>query len=209
MRHRSHPHDQTIRLADGTRLSLRPLRRSDRALIADGFARLSETSRYTRFFTLVPELAPSMLTYLTEIDHRDHEALVAIDPADGRLAGVARCVRLPSADGGTAEVAVTVVDAWQGRGLGRTLLRALAQRARALGVRRLLAIVKADNLPAVRLFTALGPSTVARAGAELEITIDIGAIPGRRQRPRGRRRGDRPPERPHRSASAPRSAPGG
>jgi GNAT superfamily N-acetyltransferase len=69
------------------------------------------------------------------VDHHDHEAIIALDPLTGEGVGVARYVRA-GADPEVAEVAVTVVDDWQGRGLGRALLERLAARARREGVRR-------------------------------------------------------------------------
>ena len=67
------------------------------------------------------ELSPAELRYFTEIDHHDHEALGAVDRANGRGVGVARYVRSLE-DSQTAELAVTVVDEWQGRGLGTELV---------------------------------------------------------------------------------------
>ena len=73
-----------------------------------------------------------MVTYLTEIDHHDHEAIIALEEESGEGIGVARYVRNPTHPE-TAEVAVTVIDEWQGRGLGTLLLEVLGQRARAEG----------------------------------------------------------------------------
>ena len=72
---------------------VRPIRPGDKELLAAGFDRLSDDSRYRRFLTSMPRLSSSQLAYLTEVDHRDHEALLAIDEASGRAVGVARYVR--------------------------------------------------------------------------------------------------------------------
>ncbi len=77
------------------------------------------------------------------MDHRDHEAFVAFDRVSGEGVGVARFVRLDDPE--AAEVAVAVADDWQGRGVGTVLLSRLADRARALGVRRFRASLMADN----------------------------------------------------------------
>ena len=53
--------------------------RTDAPLLADGFARLSATSRWMRFLTPKKELSPAELRYFTDLDHHDHEALGALD----------------------------------------------------------------------------------------------------------------------------------
>jgi hypothetical protein len=85
----------------------------DKALIRAGFDRRSEESRYRRFLTPTSELTEPVLRYLTEVDHHDHEALVAVDPESGDGVGIARFVRTGASS--NAEVAVTVVGDWQGR----------------------------------------------------------------------------------------------
>src|ERR1700722_13417626 len=109
---------RTITLRDGARLTLRPITPEDKPLLVASFERLSEQSRYRRFFTTVNVISPAQLDYLVNVDHRDHEAIVAIDPSSGDALGVARYIRSEE-DPECAEVAVTVADDWQGRGLGR------------------------------------------------------------------------------------------
>ena len=106
---------------------MRPIEPGDRDAVQGAFARLSEQSRYQRFMSAINELSESQLRYLTEVDHHDHEALIAFDRESGLGVGVGRYVRLD--DGTSAEAAVTVVDEWQGRGLGTALCQLLAARA--------------------------------------------------------------------------------
>ena len=115
-----------------------------------GFARLSPESRYRRFFTPVPRLTRSMLERLTATDGWNHVAIGAETLCGGGSGpspvGVARFFRLgdrPDA----AEVAVTVIDELQGRGLGRMLLRELGKTAWRLGIRHFVATVLPDNEP--------------------------------------------------------------
>src|SRR5688500_15949518 len=117
-----------IRLRDGSQVAVRPIEADDKARLKAGFERLSMESRYRRFFSPLPRLSASQLRYLTEVDHHDHEALVATD-AGGDIIAVARYVRSQE-EPQVAEVAVTVVDDLQGRGLGSALQDALADRAR-------------------------------------------------------------------------------
>ena len=147
------------RLRDGAQIEIRPISPDDREELAAGMRRLSPESRYRRFFTPASELSETQLTYLTEVDHHGHEALVALDPETGHGIGVARFVRSP-ADAETAEVAVAVADFWQGRGVATALLDRLAERARAEGVRRFSADILAENRPMLELIGELGDAHV-------------------------------------------------
>jgi RimJ/RimL family protein N-acetyltransferase len=131
-------------LRDGSSILIRRLRPDDAPLVESGFLRLSEESRRLRFLTPKPSLSPAELRYLVEVDGHRHEALCAIDPASNEGIGIARFVR-DEEDRTRAEVAVTVVDAWQRRGVGTLLLEALTDRARAEGITCFTAIVSADN----------------------------------------------------------------
>ena len=135
--------DRPVVLRDGSAVR-RPAPLADAPLLADGFARLSDRSRQLRFLTQKKELSPAELRYFTDVDHHDHEALGALDHADGRGVGIARYVRHAD-DAQAAEIAVTIIDDWQGRGLGTELVAQLSERARAEGIRRFTALVAADN----------------------------------------------------------------
>jgi GNAT superfamily N-acetyltransferase len=161
-----------LRLRDGSIVRVRPICSDDRQPLAEAFARLSPESRYRRFFTPMNQLSEGTLTYLTEVDHRDHEALVAVSAEDGGLVGVARYVRL-APNGRVAEAAITVIDDWQGRGLGRRLLQRLATRAREEGIQQFSALIKVENPAAVELLRGLGPSELNRQGDEYRLLIDL------------------------------------
>jgi GNAT superfamily N-acetyltransferase len=109
--------------------------------------------------------------YLTEVDHHDHEALVALDAADERGVGVARFVRAD--DPGVAEVAVTVVDDWQGLGVGTVLLERLTDRAREEGIRRFAALIQADNRRSLDLMRTIGTVTSLAEGSDLILAIEL------------------------------------
>jgi len=102
-------------LRDGSTVLIRPVRSTDAPLLADGFARLSPQSRRMRFLGAKTTLSAAELRYFTEVDHHDHEAISALSAADGRGVGIARYVRAAD-DPQAAEIAVTIVDDWQGRG---------------------------------------------------------------------------------------------
>lgn len=139
----SHPGDLE-RLRDGSEVLISPLTPADAPLVADAFARLSEESRRLRFLGPKPRLSTAELRYLTEIDGHRHEAIGAIDPETGRGIAIGRFVRQTD-DSPRAEVAITVADEWQRRGLGRLLLERLADRAREEGVASFTALVSHDN----------------------------------------------------------------
>jgi GNAT superfamily N-acetyltransferase len=124
--------DLIATLRDGTRIEIRPIRPEDRDELAAGLERLSPKSRYRRFLTPTDELSERELDYLTHVDHRDHEALVARDADSGAGVGVARFVRWAD-DPDAAEFAAAVADDWQGRGVGTLLLDELTKRARRGG----------------------------------------------------------------------------
>jgi GNAT superfamily N-acetyltransferase len=140
----AHDKDEAVRLRDGAEIELRRLTPQDAPVLAEAFAQLSQESRRLRFLAPKPSLTKSELRYLTEVDGHRHEALGATDPATGRGVAVGRFVRDP-ADPSRAEVALTVADDWQRRGLGRLLLERLADRAREEGVDRFTALVADEN----------------------------------------------------------------
>ena len=151
-----------------TEITVRPLDADDREAFADAFDRMSPASRYQRFLGAMPRLSESQLTYLTDVDQRDHVALAAV--VDSGIVGVARFIRLDDTE---AELAMAVVDEWRGRGLGRTLLAALVDEARSLGVTRFEATVLADNVPMLRLLRGLGEIRSSPAGSALHVTVEL------------------------------------
>jgi RimJ/RimL family protein N-acetyltransferase len=142
-----------VRLRDGSRVLVRPVRSSDAPLLADGFSRLSAQSRQQRFLTPKQRLSSAELRYLTHVDHYDHEAIAALDRA-GRGVGIARYIRSRQ-DRRSAEIAVTVVDAWQGRGLGTALTRQLADRAIQAGISSFTALVTPENTAAAGILRVM------------------------------------------------------
>ena len=166
------PGRRTITLRDGARVTLRPIAPSDKPLLAASFERLSPESRYRRFFTTKTRLSGAELDYLVDVDHHHHEAIVAIDPASGELVGVARYIRSDE-EGELAEVAVTVADQWQGRGLGRALLGRLTYLARRAGIRRFGALIQRDNLPSLGLAAGAGGYEPRARGGDVEIVVDL------------------------------------
>jgi nucleotide-binding universal stress UspA family protein/GNAT superfamily N-acetyltransferase len=169
---------RTVALKDGARVTIRQIRPQDKELVSDAFERLSSESRYRRFLTPMPSLPPALLEYLTEVDHVQHEALVAIAVDTGQLVGSARYIRDEEL-WERAEVAVTVTDDWQGRGVGRLLLERLTARARTEGIRAFTALMLGDNRVAVELLSEIGESAYDEAdGPEARLVVDLPARRG-------------------------------
>ena len=144
-----------VRLQDGLRVVIRPIRPSDRELLEHSRDRFSDESMRRRFLGPKPRLTATELRYLTEVDGVDHVALIAVEAENpSHLVGVARFVRDRDRPD-TAEFAIVVGDAYQGHGAGRALARALVDEAHARGVRRFSATTLADNAPIQRLIAGI------------------------------------------------------
>jgi RimJ/RimL family protein N-acetyltransferase len=167
---------ERVTLRDGSEVVVRPIEPGDKEKLVEGFERLSPESRYRRFLTPMNRLTPRMLRYLTEVDHHDHEALVA-ESADGaEPIGVARFIRIAD-EPEAAEVAVAVVNHWQGRGAARALMRRLAARAVEEGVERFTATCLAENTDVLELLGDLAPARVTESAdglVEVEIALPTG-----------------------------------
>ena len=119
---------------DGTPLTVRPIQISDTERLARMFARLSAASVHQRFFSPIRELPQSTLLHLVEVDHCRRDALVALDGDE--IVAVARYDGLGVPGTRDAEIALTVEDAWQRRGVGRRLIRRLGVVGSQSRVRR-------------------------------------------------------------------------
>jgi GNAT superfamily N-acetyltransferase len=165
-----------IALRDGAHIRIRQGHDTDRDLLLRGFERLSPESRRRRFLAPVAELSEATVRYLTEIDHHDHEAMIALDERTGEGIGVARYVRDPDHPD-VAEVAVTVIDEWQRRGVGTLLLEVISARAREEGITRFTALMLATNREMMDLLQELDPVRIVdRELGTVEIEVPIPAI---------------------------------
>jgi GNAT superfamily N-acetyltransferase len=161
---------ERVTLSDGSQIVIRPIEPEDISDLAAGFARLGALSRFRRFRERVDRLSRQQLVELTHVDHKSHEALVALDALTGDGVGVARYIR--AADDPTrAEVACTVLDSWQHRGVGSALAERLARRARAAGIERCTALLLLGNEPARRLLAHVAEEIgEQREGGVVDVT---------------------------------------
>ena len=143
-------------LPDGQVVVIRPIRPEDAEMEKTFVATLSDESKYFRFMDTLRELTQSMLVRFTQIDYDREMAFVAVTDEGGQevQVGVSRYVSNP--DGETVEFALAVADSWQKRGVGRKLMSALIECARAKGYRAVVGDVLALNTKMFKLMTSLG-----------------------------------------------------
>lgn len=142
-------------LSDGTRITIRPIQPSDRQ-IEQAFVRsLSPMSKHYRFFSGIAELSDSMLYKFTHMQYPSNVAIIAtvMDNNTEEEIGVARYA---STDELTAEFAIVVADAWQGRGVATLLLKRLIALAKQAGIAELVGTVLRDNQDMLELAHHLG-----------------------------------------------------
>jgi len=162
----------TALLNDGTEVELRPVRPEDKELLQQGMAMLSPASRRLRFMAPIENLSRSQLTYLTELDHHWHLAWGVTFA--GQPVAVGRLVRMRGS-GETAEIALTVLDAWQGRGVGKLLVKVLAEVGRSVGIERIEFEALPDNTRIVQLLKSFGAVPRLEEGV-VTGSFEIGSI---------------------------------
>jgi RimJ/RimL family protein N-acetyltransferase len=169
---RSAARSAIVTLRNGSPVLIRQVQATDVPLVADIFARLSPMSRWMRFLSPKSHLTEAELRYLTNIDHRNHEALAALDHPGGHGLGVARYIR-HTHDPQAAEIAIAVVDDWHRRGLASELMSQLSDRARQAGIRRFTALMSADNVAMAGLLRTMSAELVHHESATAEYQIRV------------------------------------
>jgi acetyltransferase len=156
-------------------VTVRPIRPEDIDLETEFAHKLSGETRYNRFLGAGVKLTPALLEKFTRIDFSRDMALIASTTVEGveTAIGVARYARL--ADGVSCEIAITIADAWQGRGVGKRLLAMLIDSARKHGVERLIGEALATNRRMLKLASSLGFRVAFHPeGGELRrLTLDL------------------------------------
>jgi acetyltransferase len=136
---------ESVTLADGAVVTIRPIRPEDAAIEQEFVRKLSDEARYFRFMDTLRELSPRMLHQLTQVDYERHMALIAVIRENGRDSEIAVARYIVAPEGRSCEFAIVVADAWQGRGVGRALMRALMKAARDRGLQSMHGEVLAGN----------------------------------------------------------------
>jgi hypothetical protein len=151
---------QLVTLRSGDIVRIRQIRPEDAPALILAYENLGEQSRYRRFFTVMPELPEATLKAAVEVDHVDHEALVAFPLLSAEIVGEGRFIRLPDQPG-TAEVGVTVVEA---------------------GIEYFTAEVLAENRAMLALLPSLGQVETESRGSVVTARVEL-AEPPRPVRP--------------------------
>nr|WP_202387503.1 bifunctional GNAT family N-acetyltransferase/acetate--CoA ligase family protein [Nocardioides flavescens] len=169
-------------MRDGRTAHIRPIQPADADLLREFYARVSDRSKYYRFFSPMPRLSDRDVKRFTQVDH--HERVAFILTLQGQMIAVGRYdVVRP----GEAEVAFLVEDQHQGRGIAQVLLEHLAQAARERGVDKFVAEVLPDNQRMIQTFRDAGYRVVSaydEGVLQLEFPIEptdtaIGIMQGR------------------------------
>lgn len=168
--------DRTTILRDGTRVLLREARPEDAPLVRLGFGQLSDRSRQFRFLRAMPRLSEDDLSFLAGADGNEVIGALDLTTDPPSPVGIARYVRLPGRPE-AAEVAITVVDSHQGRGLGTLLFGCLAWQAERSGLRGFLALVQLGNRQMRDLLEDLGAVVEDDHGSELQYLLPLHADP--------------------------------
>lgn len=164
-----------VALSDGSEVELRPLEADDKERLSRLFYRLSPESVYHRFLSPLHEPHDAGLDRLVDLDHDRREALAAM--SGDEVVGVARYFR--DRETATADLAVLVEDAWQGRGLSRILIERLRDLARSRGIEAFTATILSENRPAIRMVRRVFPGAVFTFdGPELTTLMPFEVPPG-------------------------------
>jgi GNAT superfamily N-acetyltransferase len=168
------PFPAEVKLRDGTPVLIRQIKPQDKHLLEIGFSHLSKEAQYFRFFRPMSKLSKKLLDQFTDIDHVSHEAIGALGTGEDANVpyGIARYICTPQKPE-TAEVAVTVIDAQQGKGLGTLLLAFLACRAVRNDITEFVAFVMGGNHQMLEVFKELGSTSEIGVAGEIEVTIPL------------------------------------
>ncbi len=181
--HPAFPRARIETLPDGLEVLIRPIVAEDRDLLRRGVEQLSPESRYRRFMAPIRTLTDAQLDVLTNLDYRDHMAwgAVAAEAPNDVPIGSSRYRRIEG-EPEVAEAAIAVVDAYQRRGIGTLLLKALMRSAASNGIKSFRGYVLKDNTPVQCMLEDANATLVAEEGECLQFDV---ALPESVEEPEG------------------------
>lgn len=160
-------------IKDNTYLCFKALERDDREKFLDGFKKLSRKSVYHRFFGFMKELSAQQIEDFLNMDKKDHVAWTAFDIVndDAIGIGVGR-FRRSASNPKEAELALTVIDEYQDKGVGTVLLAIMYYLGIKLDIEVFTGVMLADNSKLIRRFKEMGAEMI-RKGTEYEMRLPI------------------------------------
>ena len=161
------------KLPNGHELEIRAFRTEDRSGFVAAADQVGPRSRYLRFFALKRDFTEKEKAFFLNVDFVRHVALVGLVEELGRkcIVGAGRYVVI---EPGKAEVAFTVVDKYQGHGIGGGLLRHLVIVARGAGLHTLVAEVLPENKSMLHLFKKSGlPMTIVSEPEVVHLSMQV------------------------------------
>ena len=142
-------------LRDGSAVEIRALRPADEAAMLAALEQTSPQSLRRRFFAMKRHFSEKERAFFMDVDFKNHVALAAVVKEADRqvIVGGGRYIMF---EPGRAEMAFVVIDAWQGRGVGSTLMQHLVKIARDTGLQELTAEVLPENAAMLNVFRKFG-----------------------------------------------------
>lgn len=167
---------ETVKLRDGRKVVLRPVRPEDAPGLIQLHSRLSPDTQYLRFFGPKPYLTAEEAEYLANVDFTRRFAIVGAIDEDGeeRIVAVGR---FDIVEEGVAEPAIVVRDDYQGSGLGTAILERMVEVARGRGVERFSAEVLAENERMIQLLRQAGLDVGSPEDGVVRVTAPVEDTP--------------------------------
>lgn len=165
------------KLKNGTIVFIRFLKQTDKEYIEKGYKELSYKSQYFRFISPPSSLSDKYLKYLTEIDNKNHVAMIAfaIEKPLKSAIGVARYIKLID-NPGSAEYAITVADSYQNQGLGSIFFNLLVEHARRNNISNLTGYILSENLPMLKIVRHHNIHVRKEEGALLRVDLPLKTV---------------------------------
>jgi N-acetylglutamate synthase-like GNAT family acetyltransferase len=149
----------TVAIA-GETVTIRPIRLTDIAMESEFIRRLSAETKHFRFLAGVRELPAEELAHFCDVDLKHSMAFVATVRQNGREIEIGVSRYAPNSHRDVREIAVTIADEWQHKGLGASLMNALIQTARTQGIKQMYSVNLSNDTAMSALAKELGMSSI-------------------------------------------------
>ncbi|MEW6200309.1 MAG: GNAT family N-acetyltransferase [Planctomycetota bacterium] len=172
-------YEETVKLRDDVEVFIRPIRPDDEPLMREMFYDFSEQTKYLRYHAAIKAMPHNKLQVFCTVDYETEMALIALagKPGEEQVVGVGRY--MTDAEQGSAEVAFTVRDDWQRRGLGTHFFKRLVHIASEKGIQVFHAYVLVENSGMLKIFHRSGLVVESmNEGDVVRVTMRLPAVAG-------------------------------